>query len=163
MATEDKPSLLKRIPWFKFLLLGNITCALITVACFWSLNQQSEKAFNEKQALSDIQESTIFKDKPVVFTLDPFTVNLGDDQEKIIQIEIALEMIDEDGFEEVVTMGSHARDTIVNILNGKSYDDISSIQGKLFLKDEIILALNQNLDRSFIKDLYFSRFMIQEI
>jgi len=88
---------------------------------------------------------------------------LGDDQEKIIQIEIALEMIDEDGFEEVVTMGSHARDTIVNILNGKSYDDISSLQGKLFLKDEIILALNQNLDRSFIKDLYFSRFMIQEI
>ena len=90
-------------------------------------------------------------------------MNLADEDQRIVHIAVSLEMIDEDGFEEVVSMGSHARDTIVQILNGKEYQDLSSIQGKLFLKDEITLALNQQLENSFIKDIYFSKFMIQDL
>ena len=58
-------------------------------------------------------------------------------------------------------MGAHARDTIVQILNGKEFPELQTIQGKLFLKDEISVALNQQLKRSFIKDVYFSRFVLQ--
>ena len=112
-------------------------------------------------AKEDVYKSDIFGDKPIIYSLDPFTVNLSGEDERIVQIEVTLEMIDEDGFEEVVTMGGHARDTIVHILNGKSYNDIQTIQGKLYLKDEITLALNKQLERSFIKDVFFSRFVIQ--
>lgn len=163
MATEEKPGLLKRIPWFNMILLSNMICAIGTAYFFWTITGHKDSGLTEAKAKQAIAESTIFKDKPIVYTLEPFTVNLGSDDERIIQIEVALEMIDEDGFEEVVTTSSHARDTIVNILNSKEYSEISSIQGKLFLKDEIIVALNEHLDQSFIKDIYFSRFMIQEL
>ncbi len=116
----------------------------------------------EMEARKYIYNEEIFNDRPVTYSLDPFTVNLGDtDDERIVQVKVTLEMLNEDGFEEVVSMGAHARDTIVTILNGKQFPELQTIQGKLFLKDEITVALNKQLKRSFIKDVYFSRFVLQ--
>ena len=121
----------------------------------------SKQAVRESDAHKELVENTVFGDKPIVYSLDPFTVNLSGEDERIVQIKVSLEMIDEDGFEEVVSMGAHARDTIVQILNAKEYEDLESIQGKLFLKDEITVALNKQMKRSFIKDIYFSGFVLQ--
>ena len=120
-----------------------------------------KQAVREAEAHEEVIENAVFKDKPIVYSLDPFTVNLSGEDERIVQIKVSLEMIDEDGFEEVVSMGAHARDSIVQILNAKEYSDLDSIQGKLFLKDEITVALNKQLKRSFIKDIYFSGFVIK--
>ncbi len=116
----------------------------------------------EMEARKYIYNEEIFNDRPVTYSLDPFTVNLADTgDERIVQVKVTLEMLNEDGFEEVVSMGAHARDTIVHILNGKEFPELQTIQGKLFLKDEISVALNKQLKRSFIKDVYFSRFVLQ--
>lgn len=116
----------------------------------------------EMKARELIYNEEIFNGKPIIYSLDPFTVNLADeDDSRIVQVKVTLEMLDENGFEEVVSMGANARDTIVHILNGKKFPDLQTIQGKLFLKDEITVALNQQLKRSFIKDVYFSRFVLQ--
>lgn len=120
------------------------------------------KVMREMEARKNIYREEIFKDKPVTYSLEPFTVNLADkEDERIVQVKVTLEMLNADGFEEVVSMGAHARDTIVHILNGKRFPELQTIQGKLFLKDEISVALNKQLRRSFIKDVYFSRFVLQ--
>lgn len=120
------------------------------------------EVIREMEARKQIYDEEVFQDKPVIYSLEPFTVNLADaEDERIVQIKVTLEMLDENGFEEVVSMGAHARDTIVTILNGKRFPELQTIQGKLFLKDEITVALNQKLKRSFIKDVYFSRFVLQ--
>lgn len=119
------------------------------------------ETIREAQARKMIYNENVFEDKPVTYSLDPFTVNLADNEDRIVQIKVTLEMLDENGFEEVVSMGAHARDTIVTILNGKKFLELQTIQGKLFLKDEITVALNKQLKRSFIKDIYFSRFVLQ--
>ncbi|MEM7645860.1 MAG: flagellar basal body-associated FliL family protein [Pseudomonadota bacterium] len=120
------------------------------------------ESIRETEARKMLYQEEVFDDKPVVYSLDPFTVNLADvDDSRIVQVRVTLEMLDENGFEEVVSMGAHARDTIVTILNGKRFLELQSIQGKLFLKDEITVALNKQLKRSFIKDVYFSRFVLQ--
>lgn len=121
----------------------------------------THETINENQAKDMLYSQEVFEGRPIVYSLDPFTVNLADEDERIVQIKVSLEMIDENGFEEVVSMGAHARDSIVHILNGKKFIDLQSIQGKLFLKDEITVALNKMLKRSFIKDIYFSRFVLQ--
>lgn len=161
---KAKKNLLKMIPWFPLLLALNVIGTAGSVYIFWSLTigAPTEK-ITEKDAYSDIYQTDIFGDKPVLYSLDPFTVNLADEEQRIVQIAVSLEMIDEDGFEEIITMGGHARDTIVGLLNTKKYQDVATIQGKLYLKDEITLALNQQLNDSFIKDVYFSKFMIQDI
>lgn len=121
------------------------------------------KVMREMEASKYIYDEEIFNEKPVTYSLEAFTVNLSDqgDDQRIVQVEVTLEMLNEDGFEEVVSMGAHARDTIVTILNGKEFPELQTIQGKLFLKDEITVALNKQLKRSFIKDVYFSRFVLQ--
>jgi flagellar basal body-associated protein FliL len=106
--------------------------------------------------------NNIFADKPILFTLEPFTVNLGHlETDKVIQIELNLEMHDEKSFEEVVGKSAIVRDTVVKVLSQKDFRDLASIQGKLFLKDDISTEVNKQLNYGLIKGVYFTRFIIQ--
>lgn len=109
-----------------------------------------------------LKKEKVFADKPIVYSLEPFTVNLANqDEEKIVQIEVNIEMLDERSYEEIIGKSAMVRDTVVRILSQKRFQDIASIQGKLFLKDDISLSINKQLDYGFIKDVYFTRFMLQ--
>ncbi len=99
--------------------------------------------------------------EPVMYTMEPFTVNLNGSPRRVIRVQMTLEMLDKDGFEEVVTLGPQARDAVVNILNNKDFKDIETIQGKLFLKDQIAVVLNEFLNDGVVKDVYFSGFLVQ--
>ncbi len=100
---------------------------------------------------------------PLVYTMNKFTVNLGGEPKRTIQIEVNLQMLSEDGFEEVMVPErvAKARDRIVRILGEEEYMNLESIQGKLILKDKIKLAVNSILNKGIVKDLYFSSFVVQ--
>lgn len=97
----------------------------------------------------------------VLYTMPTFTVNLEGQPRRIVRVSLTLEMLDKDGFEEVVRNSPSARDSIVRILNAKTYDDIETIQGKLFLKDQIAVTLNKSLKEGVVKDVYFGEFLVQ--
>lgn len=99
--------------------------------------------------------------EPVMYTMEPLTVNLNGTPQRMIRLEMTLEMLDKEGFEEVVTLGPRARDTVVQILNNKEFKDVETIQGKLFLKDQIAINLNQFMKKGVVKDVYFSGFLVQ--
>ncbi len=104
---------------------------------------------------------------PLVYTMDTFTVNLaGDplkDPKRTIQLEVNLEMLNKGGFQEVIDTdkNARARDKIIQILGAKTFPQVESIQGKLFLKDQIATELNGLLDEGVIKDVYFTKFVVQ--
>lgn len=100
---------------------------------------------------------------PLIYTMDKFTVNLAGEPKRSIRIEVNLEMLGKDGFEEVINTDKRAkaRDRIVRILNDKTFAELESIQGKLFLKDRIATELNGILDKGVVKDVYFSDFVVQ--
>lgn len=100
-------------------------------------------------------------EKPMVYTMDTFNTNLNGLPRRLIRVELNLEMLDAEGFEEIINLGAKGRDSIVRILNGKSYSDIESLQGKLHLKNEIIVQLNEQLENGVIKNVYFSDFVVQ--
>lgn len=97
----------------------------------------------------------------VLYTMPTFTVNLDGQPRRLIRVSLTLAMLDKDGFEEVVRNSPAARDSIVRILNSKTYDDIETIQGKLFLKDQIAVTLNRSLKDGVVKDVYFGDFLVQ--
>lgn len=97
----------------------------------------------------------------ILYRMDEFTVNLAGHPRRAIRFEIALEMLDEKGFEEVVQLGAVARDSIVRILNEKKFQDIEGIQGKLLLKDQIATNLNSFLKEGVVKDILFTEFVVQ--
>lgn len=116
----------------------------------------------EEEEMAHLPEVREKRDhSPIYYTLEKFTVNLEGTPKRMIQTELSLEMLDEKGFEEVVTLGAQARDSIVALLNSKTFSDVESIQGKLFLKDQIATTLNQILKNGVVKGVYFSQFVVQ--
>lgn len=100
---------------------------------------------------------------PYIYTMDKFTVNLDGEPRRSIRIEVNLEMLGQEGFEEVINSENRAkaRDRIVRVLNEKNFADLETIQGKLFLKDRIAMEVNGLLHEGVVKDVYFSEFVVQ--
>ena len=117
----------------------------------------------EPAALKELSETR--KDdeggEAVMYTMPSFTVNLSGTPRRLIRVEMTFEMLDKDGFEEIVRNSPATRDAIVRILNGKTFDDVETIQGKLFLKDQIAVSLNQTMQAGVVKDIYFNEFLVQ--
>jgi len=101
------------------------------------------------------------RQKPVFYTMGAFNTNLDGVPRKLIRIEVNLEMLDEEGFEEVISLEAEARDAIMKILNATTYSDVETVQGKLHLKNQIISRFNSFLDKGVVRNVYFSDFVIQ--
>lgn len=114
-----------------------------------------------ERELASLGESEDFS--PLVYTMDKFTVNLDGQPKRTIRIEVNLQMLGKEGFEEVMEPENRAkaRDRIVRMLNEKNFTDLDSIQGKLFLKDKIAGEVNGILRRGVVKDVFFSDFVVQ--
>ncbi|KYG64530.1 flagellar basal body-associated protein FliL [Bdellovibrio bacteriovorus] len=117
-----------------------------------------EQAERELASIHDSGDTT-----PLVYTMDKFTVNLGGEPKRTIRLEVNLQMLGKEGFEEVMEPENRAkaRDRIVRLLNDNSFNDLDSIQGKLFLKDKIAGEVNGILHRGVVKDVFFSDFVVQ--
>lgn len=125
----------------------------------WESPQVTEESADRE--LASVADNFDFE--PMVYTMDKFTVNLGGEPQRTIRLEINLQMLGKDGFEEVMEPDNRAkaRDKIVRLLNDKNFSDIDSIQGKLFLKDKIAGEVNGILRRGVVKDVFFSDFVVQ--
>lgn len=53
------------------------------------------------------------------------------------------------------------KDTIIGLLSSKESMDINSYEGKNALKKELIASINKTLKKNFVKDIYFTEFIIQ--
>lgn len=98
---------------------------------------------------------------PVTFAMETFNTNLEGLPRRFIRLEMSVEMYDQEGFEELVTMGGEARDSIMRVVNSKRLQDIDSIQGKLNLKNEVSATLNGLMHRGVVKNVYFTKFQVQ--
>lgn len=100
---------------------------------------------------------------PLIFTMDKFTVNLDGEPKRTIRLEVSLQMLGQEGFEEIMEPENRAktRDRIIRLLNEEGFTELDSIQGKLFLKDKIATEVNSILARGVVKDVYFSDFVVQ--
>jgi flagellar FliL protein len=120
-------------------------------------------SITEETMLSEMSSLTDEELAPYIYTMDKFNVNLGGEPKRTIRVEVNLEMLAKDGFEEVMNTESRARarDRIVRLLNDKSFSDLESIQGKLFLKDQIAQEINSVLKTGVVKEIFFSDFVVQ--
>ncbi len=117
---------------------------------------------SEDQALRDLESfRKSLQLHPAIYTMEPLSTNLDGIPRRLIRVQISLEMLDEQGFEEAVNLGAGARDAVMRILNAKSYTDLETVQGKLQLKNQIIAQLNSGMKRGVIRQVYFNDFVIQ--
>jgi flagellar FliL protein len=117
---------------------------------------REENEIKRLEAKRDQRDET-----PYVFTMDKFTVNLDGYPRRIVQAEVNLELLDKTGYEQVIRLGSKGRDAVVKILNGKQFDEIETLQGKLRLKEQISTTLNDLMVEGVIKNVYFTELIVK--
>ncbi|MCB0413907.1 MAG: flagellar basal body-associated FliL family protein [Bdellovibrionales bacterium] len=97
----------------------------------------------------------------VIYQMETFNANLEGVPRRLVRMDISLEMLDEEGFEEIIGLEAEARDAVIRILNSKTYDDIHTVQGKLKLKNLIITKVNEFLNKGVVQNVYFTDLVIQ--
>jgi flagellar FliL protein len=162
-AAEAKPKRdIKKLLIFAFMAINLLVLGFGSYLVYIStLGNDPKKLSNEKaeKELAKFEES--LRGDPVIYTLAPFNTNLEGVPRRLIRLDLSLEMMDEEGYEEVIGIAPEARDSIMRILNGKTFDDVESVQGKLHLKNEIIAQLNSELKKGVVKNVYFSELVVQ--
>lgn len=145
-----------------FVVVGGGAYMVYASTIGWHDPEISEEQLIEEKEKEETANETVGAG-PLIFTLDKFTVNLNGEPRRTIRIEVNLEMLNKDGFEEIIDSKNQAqvKDRIVRILNDESFAELESIQGKLFLKDKIAMEVNNILDAGVVKDVFFSDFVVQ--
>ena len=97
-----------------------------------------------------------------IFTMSTFIVNLaGDLGKKYLKVKLEMELNGKELKMEIEQRLPQFRDTILTILSGKTYEDVSSLEGKYQLRAELISMLNQHLKTGKITSIYFTEFIVQ--
>ena len=105
---------------------------------------------------------------PIFLTLDTFTVNLQPDaenQNQYLQVDISLK-VDELAESDLIKLHMpQVRDRLLLLLSSKKGAEISSIEGKKTLGNEIIAQLNQPFSaegkEQHVNGVFFTSFVIQ--
>lgn len=97
-----------------------------------------------------------------IFKLETMIVNLADQGGKrYLRVTMELELDSVEVQPEIEQRLPQLRDTILMILPAKQYADISTTEGKIALRDEIIAKTNALLQTGKIVNIYFTEFVVQ--
>lgn len=152
----------KKLMTFAFmgvnLLVLSAGAYLVYASTLGHETKSTSNAVAERE-LASFEQS--LRGEPVLYTMAPFNTNLEGVPRRLVRLELSLEMMDEEGYEEVIGIVPQARDSINRILNGKTFNDVESVQGKLHLKNQIVAELNSSLKKGVVKNVYFSELVVQ--
>jgi flagellar FliL protein len=97
-----------------------------------------------------------------IMPLETFIVNLADaGGKRFLRVTIDLELSNAEMRDEMKTRLPQVRDAILMILPTRHFDDISSTEGKIALRDELLASLNGLLTTGQISNIYFKEFVVQ--
>ncbi len=97
-----------------------------------------------------------------IFSLDTFIVNLADKGgTRYLRVTMDLELGNSDLEDELHKRLPQVRDSLLMILPNKRFEDISTVQGKTALRNEMLEALNGYLGQGKITNIYFKEFVVQ--
>lgn len=116
--------------------------------------------FTKKSDTSEIEQKKPAQQRSALIALDPFVLNLLE-QGRFIKVSMQFEITDETQREFVQSRIPQLRDAIITLVSSKSVESIASPEGKIQLKDEILLRANQVMEKDVFKNLYFTEFVMQ--
>jgi flagellar FliL protein len=99
----------------------------------------------------------------MLYPLETFIVNMADSGgTRYLKVTLQLELDDTKKLVESMDKRKpQLRDSILTVLASKRYEEVSSAQGKLILKQEVIRRVNSLLTEGSIVNVYFTEFVAQ--
>lgn len=97
-----------------------------------------------------------------LYSLDTMIVNLSDQGGKrYLRVTMALELSDPDAVATIESRLPQVRDAILMILPTKTYDDISTTDGKIALRSQVMENINNLMTKGRVNNIYFTEFVVQ--
>jgi flagellar FliL protein len=122
------------------------------------VNQQNGSEAEEVEAEEAEEEVTIGP----MYKMDTMIVNLADrGGKRYLRVTMQFELSTPDVVEEIEMRLPQIRDSILMILPAKLYSDISTTQGKVSLREELMAQVNGYLKKGAINTIYFTEFVVQ--
>lgn len=120
-----------------------------------------EEVKGKAKAQSPNQRGSDFANIGPMYPLDPFTLNLlSDTGSRYVKCTIELEQNTDLLTTELDKKVAIIRDIIIRTLTAKTFEEISTAKGKERLKDELVGKINEVLTDGFIKNVYFTDFVV---
>lgn len=95
-----------------------------------------------------------------VIPLETFIVNLaGSKGRRVAKVDLQLELEGDGTAEEIEKRKAQIRDIIIILLSGKTYDEVSTREGKEQLRNEIKDTVNAFLTKGKILNVFFTDFI----
>ena len=95
-------------------------------------------------------------------TLESFVVNLSDPMgRRYLKTTMDVEVADAAAATALTTAMPKVKDTLLLLLSSKSFADISSMDKKIELKNEIVDRLNLIIGKNKVRNVYFTEFVVQ--
>jgi len=163
---EEKASSEKPKSKLKWIIVGALVVALggggFAGWRVFSRGDQEKNGGAEASEASRSDRNTMAKG--IVCPLESFIVNLRDQSgsgKRYLKTTIQLEVAGEENQQLVKDYEAQLRDTVLLLLSSQSYKEIRSLEGKLTLKQALLVSINQLLGGNKIRRLYFTEFVVQ--
>lgn len=96
-----------------------------------------------------------------IVDLDPFIVNLADQEPRYLKLTLKLEVESPESKAEVLQRTPQVRDSLLVLLSSKESTALKPATGKLQLRDEILQRVNSLLAAGKARNVYFTEFVVQ--
>ena len=97
-----------------------------------------------------------------LYTLDTMIVNLSDHGGKrYLRVTMALELSDPEAVATIESRLPQIRDAVLMILPTKTYDDVSTTDGKIALRNQVMEKINALMTKGRVNNIYFTEFVVQ--
>lgn len=156
---EEKPKKSKKLLFI--IIIAAFLLASAGVGGFLFLKKGGVEHKKEDVAKNTLEEDIPkAKEKTYLIQLDPFILNLSEPG-RFVKLTVHLEVKNEKIQQYINERMPKIRDVIITLLSSKSADLLATPEGKFQLKDELLLRVNQAIERDFVKNIYFTEFVIQ--
>jgi len=142
-----------------YLLLVSLLAVLGIAAAAWAYFRPATTA--PEAAVRELPKP------PVFIVIDPFTVNLtpNDGVEQYLQVALTLQVADQAQVDRIKLYMPQVRSRLVLLLSSKKASEISTVEGKKALSEEIIAQVAQPFlpdgEPQLVSDVFFTSFVIQ--
>jgi flagellar FliL protein len=139
-----------------FIISGIIVVALAGGIAAYSLLFSNKGGESSAEAKHELKKDT----RTSLIALESFVLNLAE-QGRFLKVTMQFEIADQANLPLVTERTPQLRDAIITLMSSKSAEALSSPEGKLQIKDELLLRANQAVGKDVFKNLYFTEFVMQ--
>ena len=96
-----------------------------------------------------------------IISLEPFIVNLADEEDnRYLKVSVGLEVKDEEIQKACEERMPRIKDIMITLFSSKTNDQVRDVKGKIKLRQEIVIRINEILGEGAVKNVFFTEFIV---